>query len=102
MKRLGAIKTDQDVIDAARTLVHKKIRHLPVTQRSRLIGVLTAGDITAISPGLVEITPERVEIQAEEEEFEESVCEVCGDVTQSLHDLNGMLVCEDCRDFLSR
>ncbi len=92
---------DQDVIDATRTLVHKKIRHLPVTQGGRIIGVLTASDITAISPGLVELAPERGELPAEEE-FEESVCEVCGEMTRTLHDMNGMLVCEDCRDFLSR
>jgi CBS domain-containing protein len=89
-----------DVTDAARTMVLKKIRRLPVMDRGRLIGIVTASDITAVSPNLIDVLPERP-LVTPSEEIEESVCEVCGDITVSLFEVNGMWVCENCRDFLS-
>jgi len=80
--------------------VRNKIRRLPVIDRGRLIGIVTASDITAVSPDLIEVLPERPQLPPSEE-IEESVCEVCGEVTASLHEVNGMWVCENCRDFLS-
>ncbi len=91
---------DQDVIEAARVLISRKIRRLPVVDRGKLVGILTASDITAVSPELIEVLPEHRELSSEEE-FEESVCEVCGEIASGLHEMNGMLVCEKCRDFLS-
>jgi CBS domain-containing protein len=94
------IGPDADVAEAARIMIRNKIRRLPVVERGRLIGIVTASDITAISPELIEVLPERPELPAKEV-IEESVCEVCGEVTSSLYEVNGMWVCENCRDFLS-
>jgi ribosomal protein L37AE/L43A len=47
----------------------------------------------------MEVLPSRAEVPRGEE-VEESVCEVCGEVTASLHEVNGMWVCDNCRDFL--
>lgn len=91
---------DQDVIEAARTLIRRKIRRLPVVDGGKLVGILTASDITAVSPKLIEVLPEHRELPPEEK-FEESVCEVCGEIAPDLYDMNGTLVCEKCRDFLS-
>jgi len=94
------IGPEADVADAARTMVRNKIRRLPVMDRGRLIGIVTASDITAVSPDLLEVLPERPQ-PPPSEEIEESVCEVCGEVTSSLHEVNGMWVCDNCKDFLS-
>jgi len=94
------IGPEVDVTDAARTMIRNKIRRLPVMDRGRLVGIVTASDITAVSPELMEVLPERPQTPAPEV-IEESVCEVCGEVTGSLHEVNGMWVCENCRDFLS-
>jgi len=94
------ISPETDITDAARTMVRNKIRRLPVVERGRLTGIITASDITMISPELMEVLPSRAEVPRGEE-VEESVCEVCGEVTASLHEVNGMWVCDNCRDFLS-
>jgi len=77
-------------------MAHGKIRRLPVVEKGILIGILTASDITAISPELTELVshPEMLE----REEVGQSVCEVCGEVTTALSEVNGMWVCENCRD----
>jgi CBS domain-containing protein len=93
------VKPDVEITDAARTMVKNKIRRLPVVEKGKLIGIITASDITAISPELIDVLPSRPEA-APGEEIEESVCEVCGEVTLSLYEVNGMWVCDNCRDFL--
>lgn len=93
---ITTILPDADITEAARIMARNKIRRLPVIERGKLVGILTASDITAISPELTEVMA-RPEVPASEA-IEESVCEVCGEVTTSLHEVNGMWVCENCRD----
>ncbi len=94
------IGPDADITDAARTMARNKIRRLPVVERGKLIGIVTASDITAISPELTEVMV-RSEVPAGEA-IEESVCEACGEVTTSLYEVDGMWVCENCRDTMGR
>lgn len=94
------VNPEVEITEAARIMVKNKIRRLPVVEQGKLIGIVTASDITAISPALLEVLPSRPEVPPGEE-IEESVCEVCGEVTSSLYEANGMWVCENCRDFLS-
>jgi len=82
--------------EAARMMAHSKIRRLPVVERGVLIGILTGSDITAVSPELMGVVTSP-ELPAREE-IDQSVCEVCGDFTTALHEVNGMWVCEHCRD----
>ena len=93
---IQTIEPETDITDAARIMARSKIRRLPVVERGGLIGILTASDITAISPELIGVVtgPE----MPAREEIEQSVCEVCGEVTTALHEVNGMWVCEHCRD----
>lgn len=93
---LVSIGPDVDISEAARMMARSKIRRLPVVERGNLVGIITTSDITAISPELMEVAS-RPEVPAKEE-IEESVCEACGEVTTSLYEVNGMWVCENCRD----
>lgn len=94
------IAPDTDITDAARMMARNRIRRLPVVERGKLVGVITASDITAISPELTEIVARPVSPTGEA--IEESVCEVCGEVTTSLREVNGTWVCENCRDTMVR
>jgi len=93
---LVTIDPDADIVEAAKIMASNKIRRLPVVKNGRLIGIITSSDITAISPALSEIVahPER----PTEERVDHSVCENCGEVTTELYEVNGMWVCENCRD----
>ncbi len=94
-----SIGPNEDITQAARIMAKNKLRRLPVVERGKLIGIVTASDITASSPELIEVVG-RPAMPAREE-IEESVCEVCGEVTTTLHEVNGMWVCENCRDTMS-
>ncbi len=91
-----SISPDADIMEAARLMAKSKIRRLPVVENGKIVGVVTARDITVISPELAEIVehPEH----PTRERIDQSVCEVCGEVTTDLYEVNGMWVCENCRD----
>jgi CBS domain-containing protein len=91
-----SIGPNVDITEAARVMAKNNIRRLPVVEHGKLVGIVTASDITAISPQLIDVVAHQ-EVPAGEE-IEESVCEICGEVTTSLHEVNGMWVCENCRD----
>ncbi|MEW6222394.1 MAG: CBS domain-containing protein [Candidatus Hadarchaeota archaeon] len=90
------ITPDTDVTEAAKIMSKNKIRRLPVVENGKLIGIITSADITAISPDILEAASRPNEPM--KEEIEESVCESCGEVTNALYEVNGMWVCENCRD----
>ncbi|KUO42530.1 MAG: hypothetical protein APZ16_04360 [Candidatus Hadarchaeum yellowstonense] len=93
---LITIDPDADIVEAAKIMASNKIRRLPVVKNGKLVGIVTSSDITAISPALSELMahPERTT----EERVDQSVCENCGEVTTDLYEVNGMWVCENCRD----
>lgn len=90
------IAPDADVSEAAKIMSKNRIRRLPVADGGKLVGIITASDITAISPELIEALSRPDE--PVKEEVDESVCESCGEVTADLYEVNGMWVCETCRD----
>jgi CBS domain-containing protein len=93
------IPPDTDITDALRIMTKNKIRRLPVVVRGKIVGIITTSDIMAISPELMESTTRAEE--ASGPEIEESVCESCGEVTTALHEVNGMWVCDNCKDTMS-
>ena len=95
-KPIISIGPNAEITEAARVMAKNNVRRLPVVEHGKLIGIVTASDITAISPQLIDVMA-HPEVPAREE-IEESVCEVCGEMTTSLYEVNGMWVCENCRD----
>ncbi|MBC7219117.1 MAG: CBS domain-containing protein [Hadesarchaea archaeon] len=93
---LITIDPDADIVEAARIMASHKIRRIPVVKKGKLVGIVNSSDITAISPALSELMahPDRIP----EERVDQSVCENCGEVTTDLYEVNGMWVCENCRD----
>ena len=46
---------DMDVVDAARFMVNRGIKKLPVTQNGRLVGIVTLTDVCAAQPDIYDI-----------------------------------------------
>lgn len=93
------ITPDTDIADAVRIMARNGIRRLPVVEHGKLVGIITTMDIMKISP---EILESGFRAEGSKEEIEESVCESCGEVTTQLYEVNGMWVCETCRDSMTR
>ena len=95
------ILPNADIISAAKLMSKKRIRRLPVVGENILMGIITDRDILRISPDLMTTsedlkdffcydTPSAVE--------DAGYCEMCRSYSNNLMDVDGKLMCDDCRD----
>ena len=91
--------------EAMKTMGKCNIRRLPVVEKGELIGVITHKDISRISPILHEISREWYDISKVDKVYMEGrvfsgKCEDCGTLSTNLRNIDGRLLCEDCKDSL--
>jgi CBS domain-containing protein len=106
-KKIAIISPKNTVKEAITKMNNLKFERLPVIYENKLVGVITAKDILNFHP---EVYPELEEFAKIKEESEklsrvkradigtkEGICEECGH-EGILFRVNGMLVCESCRE----
>ena len=98
------IKPEADLVDAMQLMRDHDIRHVPVAQGKKLLGLLTLKDIVKIEPHLFEILIEKMDLREESRKPvnrprpQEGVCNLCGEYCDTLTDLSGQMVCDLCRE----
>ena len=100
-----AIEPDASLHDAAALMLKSGVKRLPVISNGRLVGIITDTDlVSGSSLGLNEILSDLLEMHRESIHFESprgvvrGICEVCGQLSDSLDSVNGELLCWSCRD----
>nr|WP_321496929.1 CBS domain-containing protein [uncultured Methanolobus sp.] len=98
-----ATKPTTNIIEAAEMMVKSEIRRLAVMEGDKIVGMITDRDILAIAPGLNTILEGLIELHHEnnihkEPELERGICQRCGALVDSLTDVNGLMLCEDCKE----
>jgi CBS domain-containing protein len=108
---LITIEPDTTISEAARRMSRLNIRRFGVIYRGQLVGLVSSKDVLGVMPELIEILQERARIEGEgsestqetgaEEEKEEKplagYCDRCGVWSDTLEQVNGEFLCEDCR-----
>ncbi|WP_327052705.1 CBS domain-containing protein [Halomicrococcus gelatinilyticus] len=112
-----SMNADRSLADAAGTMAHQDIRRIVVTEGGELVGVLTERDVisASASPSSIgsftgrettEPTDATTPIEGSANTdggdaayANQGICEVCGSLTRELTNVNGQLVCADCREF---
>ncbi|MEM3442103.1 MAG: CBS domain-containing protein, partial [Candidatus Bathyarchaeia archaeon] len=101
---LITIEPDETISEAARKMSRLNIRRLGVVYKGQLVGLLSSKDILGVMPELIETIQEKALIESEnraqETEEEESTstgyCDRCGAWSDTLKEVNGEFLCEDC------
>lgn len=105
-KKIAVIKPDCTIKDAIEKMKRLKFEKLPVVHENKLVGVITVKDILNFHPEVYPEIEEFAKIREESEKLQrikkaekrkEGICEECGN-EGILFSINGMLVCEECRD----
>ncbi|MCD6523006.1 MAG: CBS domain-containing protein [Candidatus Diapherotrites archaeon] len=97
---IRTITPDTDVEEAMRIMRDLSIKRLPVVDDGKIVGIITETDLITLSPALFEIVSERAKMRSEystqpEKRFS-GICEGCGEYSESLRLVNGVLLCEEC------
>ncbi len=105
-KELLIINPKKDIYDALKLMRDHNVRHLPVLEKGKFVGFLTIKDILKIEPQLFELIVEKFELREETRKpvfggtEEEGICEVCGNYSARLEDVDDSKVCPQCKDTL--
>lgn len=100
---LITIDPEETLSEAARRMSHLNIRRLGVVYRGHLVGIVSSKDILAVTPELIEIIQEKAKIEgAATEEIPEQpplagYCDQCGRWSDTLKEVEGNFLCEECQ-----
>jgi signal-transduction protein with cAMP-binding, CBS, and nucleotidyltransferase domain len=103
---LITVEPDASIPETARRMSRLNIRRLGVVYKGQMVGIISGKDILGVMPELLEIMQEKALIEGEnmaEEEHKEpsplaGYCDHCGMWSDSLVEVNGEYLCEDCKD----
>ncbi len=102
---LVTITPDASLRDAATLMLKSGVKRLPVISNEMLVGIITDTDLASGSSlGMNDILSDLLEMHRDSIHFTESrgvvrgICEVCGQLSDSLESVNGELLCWSCRD----
>lgn len=94
------IHPHDSIEDAAKLMAENSIRRLIVSEKKKLVGIITENDILKMWPNLIELTREVSRISPEELSVSgvQGYCELCRVFTYDLQELQGQLLCRECRE----
>lgn len=101
MQQLHTIEGEEGVTEAARILRKHNIKRLGVVYKNRLVGIISASDVIAVTPDLVDVISEKSAlIRGETGRSMGNVsgyCDECGEWSDLLQYEEGTFTCEECR-----
>jgi CBS domain-containing protein len=101
MQQLHKIEGEEGVTEAARILRKHNIKRLGVVYKNRLVGIISASDVIAVTPDLVDVISEKSAlIRGETGRSMGNVsgyCDECGEWSDLLQYEEGTFTCEECR-----
>ena len=101
MQQLHTIEGEEGVTEAARILRKHNIKRLGVVYKNKLVGIISASDVIAVTPDLVDVISEKSAlIRGETGRSMGNVsgyCDECGEWSDLLQYEEGTFTCEECR-----
>jgi len=104
MVNLATIGPAADLYEALIEMRDNNVRHLPVVEDGKLIGLLTIKDILKIEPQLFDLIVEKYELKEESRKLlntirpEEGICNECGDYSEKIKNSEDVSLCENCSE----
>lgn len=94
---------DELLDDVAMAMLRNNISRVPVVRDDMLVGIVTQSDVLRAWPGFAEVLEEQEELDAPatpREETRSGVCESCENYSEELKEVNGRMMCPECRSSL--
>jgi len=99
-KTLVTTTPEEDMGDAARKMTIHGYERLPVIENGKLVGIISDREIAKVCPAAIEILRERL-LTEDPMKFEENTngdCELCGNYSEDLMNVNSRWACPACKE----
>lgn len=102
-EKIKTISPEKDIYEALMLMRDLNIRHLPVMDGTKMIGLLTLKDVLKIEPQLFDLLVEKFELREESRKpiyhigEKEGICAMCGNYAEKLYVVSGAKVCLNCK-----
>ena len=98
---LITVQPDTTIDEAARIMRDKDIRRLVVSDRNKIIGVISEFDIVKLEPTLHFLIREQYDwklsdAHAATEGYVTGMCDSCENYSESLRSIDGRMLCDEC------
>jgi len=103
-KDVVTISPKEDIFESLTKMRDLNIRHLPVIDGEKMIGLLTLKDVLKIQPQLFSLLLEKFEVREKSRKpiyhprENEGICQFCGEYTEHLYEKEGSFICEQCNN----
>ena len=101
MQKLHTIEGEEGITETARILRQHNIKRLGVVYKNRLVGIISASDVIAVTPDLVDVISEKAALMRGEIGRSagnvSGYCDECGEWSDLLQFDEGTFSCEECR-----
>lgn len=103
---LITVKPDDNIMVAVEKIRRNRIHRVTVVEGDKVVGILSTGDIAVTSPELLDLLEYRLKLREMEgpkieEKFATGICELCGNYSETLKNINDQWICEECEDLLA-
>lgn len=93
---------DDDILKITKLMVKAGVKRIPVVKNGKLVGIVTDKELLTTSPELIDILSEklkaRIERVANPSEEISGICESCESYSDSLRNIAGRWMCDECRE----
>ena len=100
-KKLVTCPPDCDISEVARLMSKYQYERIPVVLMGKLVGIISAREVAKVAPPALEIMTEHLRIEEPPQIIEETnsgECELCGNYSEELYNVNDKWVCENCKE----
>ncbi|MDX1371425.1 MAG: CBS domain-containing protein [Nitrososphaeraceae archaeon] len=101
MKKLHTIEGEATITEAARLFRKHNIKRLGVVYKDKVVGIISASDVIAVTPELIDVVSEKSALLRGEVGRPRGnisgYCDECGEWSDLLEYGDGTFICEECR-----
>jgi len=100
-KDVVSVTSDEDLSTVSKIMVKYGYQRIPVIENGKLVGLISDREIVKIAPAAVEILIERLNMTEPSSMVDETTsgeCELCGNYSSFLKNINDRWVCNNCKE----
>jgi len=100
-KQFITVSPEENILKVTKKMIKTGYKRFPVVENNELKGILSTKEILLVSPEMIEILSEKlkasVERVAKPQQRISGLCEICGEYSDELRNIEGRWMCSDCK-----